>query len=965
MVRRVILAVTAAVVGQVACDQAGTLVPAASVPDAGGEASAPSLGPFGPAPEITSVTQVSNLSGPVDMVRDKNGIVHIWATSATDALRVEGYQVAKDRTAQLELLRRFAEGRTAEVFGDVEPDLIDQDITMRTIGLGRVAKQMYDALPAGSELKSWLDAYADGVSQFNARLQTGDESLPRATLGLAVSAFTPWSGIDSLAIGRLESWELAYTGDSEIAQTEMTQAAAAQFMGTSRAGFNVDVQRFAPLDPTLAMNGFPDDPSHSQERVSPSATPTSVPTTHVDPALLAKAHPFVDAIRSLRGLLGRYGVRGSNDWVVGPSRTATGHAMLANDPHLSLSAPAVFWLVQIDAHDPSSTDTSQDIHVMGTAFPGIPGIILGFNQHVAWGATTADYDVTDVFREKLTPDGSAVVFNGQNVPLQKVSEPITVAGGKTIPYEVLVVPQHGPIVPNIVDHDVVAPDPSMGALSVEWTGSKPTNELQAVAGYLRAKSVEDFRTAVRDFAVGAQNWVVADDQGNIFYTTQSQVPLRDKRAYTWSPSTFSGTIPCMIEPGDGTAEWTGQYLDEAYVPHEKNPAAGFVGTANGDQNGTTLDNDPTNDLLPNGQPIYMGCWHDPGFRVGRIHQLIEDTGNPMTLDHMASIQADVRSALGAELVPGLLSALGDAQAELSTPGTHPDLTAVVKSARYAAADVPALQSLLQQWQLDGWDTPAGVSPVDGSLLTDPVQTNDSEATLVFQVWLMRAMQAVLGDELNAIAQNPPPLGYHDLRAVLTYLLTAPRTSLATYDPVAGDSALFDDMTTPTVTETRDERQVTSLLDALDFLNAQLGTDRNGWRWGKLHGLRFASLVSLWETMSIPAVGDPTFPNGFPRHGDGFNIDVGEPDDIAVNLADASFTYSAGPTQRFVIDLDPKGPVAFNVLPGGEVWDNQSPHFRDEAELWRRNENHPLPFAQADVLAAAESRVQYRSTAGDP
>lgn len=941
-----IVATLAALLCPVACDDSGTVVPRSDA------ASGP---PFGAAPPIDTHVQLDHLSGPVDVVRDKNGIVHIWATNAADALRVEGYQIAKDRTAQLELVRRFAEGRTAELSGDISPGLIDQDIAMRTIGLGRVAKAMYAALPANAELKTWLDAYADGISQFNARLQSGDEALPKGMIGFPKTAFTPWTGADSLAIGRLESWELAYTADSEISQTDFAQAATQQFAGTGRALMNVDVFHYAPLDPTLAIDGFPNDPNHTM--VHPVGAPPAR-SPFVSSGALASARPFGRALASLRDLLGRYGVRGSNDWVVGPSRTATGHAMLANDPHLSLSAPSVFWMVQLDAHDPNAADDSQDLHVMGTAFPGIPGIILGFNQNIAWGATTADYDVSDVFSETLAADGSGVSYKGATVPFQKIHEPIGIAGGKTLDYDVLVVPHHGPIVPTIVNHAVVAPDPTKGALSVEWTGAKPTHELDAVAGYLRAKTVDDFRVAVRDFAVGAQNWVVADTKGNIFYTTQSQIPLRDKRAYTWNPATFTGTIPCMVEPGDGSAEWTGQSLAEAYVPHVKNPAKGYVGTANGDQNGTTLDNDPTNDTLPNGQPIYMGCWHDPGFRVGRIHELIEGLGHPMSLTDMATIQGDARSPLGAKLVPGLLTAMAHALAEAATPGSHPDLTAVVGSARFKAADVPTLQSWLTQWGQDGYDTPPGVSLDDATPVSDPVQTRDSQATLLFQTWLMRAMQAVLGDELTLLGQNPPPFGYHDLRAVLTYLLTADPKTLATYDAATGDSALVDDLTTPTVTETRDERQITSLLDALDFLAGKLGTDRNGWRWGTLHTLRFASLVSLWGSLSIPPTSSKTFPNGFPRHGDGFNVDQGEGDAIVVNLTDTAFTYSAGPTQRFVIDMAPSGPVARNVLPGGEIWDNDSPHFADEAEMWRRNENHPLAFAHDDVLKAAESRTSY-------
>jgi penicillin amidase len=943
-----------------------TLACAASCQGAGTTAGSSSQapGPFGDAPAVASTTTLANLSGPVDVVRDHNGLVHIWATSAVDALRVEGYQIAKDRTAQLELIRRSAEGRTAELLGDADPSLIDSDIAMRTIGLGRVAKQMYDALDPASEAKALVDAYADGISQFNARLQTGDEDLPHSMIGISKSAFTPWTGADVVAIARFEEWNLAYTGDAEIAQTQFVQAGRQQFAGTSRAGFLVDTVRFAPLDPTTAMSGFPNDPSHTMSLTLgpghglPRPAPNPAPTPHVGTAVLGAAQPFARAVTATRDTIGRLGFRGSNDWIVAPSRTATGHAMLANDPHLSLSAPSVFWLVQIDAHDPSpNADPSKDMHIEGTAFPGIPGIILGFNQHIAWGATTADYDVTDVYSEKLTPDGSGVVFNGQNVPFQTVTEEIAIAGSAPLKYDVLIVPHHGPIVPTIVNHAIVPPDPTKGALSIEWSGAKPTNELEGViTGFARSTSVEDFRTAIRGFAVGAQNWVVADDGGNIFYTTQSQIPLRDKRAYTWNGAAFTGTLPCFVEPGDGTAEWTGQFLDEAYVPHVKNPSTGYVGTANGDQVGDTLDNDPSNDVLPNGQPIYMGCYHDPGFRVGRIHQLIEGLGHPMSLDDMAQIQADARSPLGAKLAPGLVTALEHAMAEAATPGSHPDLTAVVQSPRFQAAGIQALHDLLVQWGAQSdYDTPAGVSLDDGSPSTDPTETAASEATLLFNTWMMRMPQAVLGDELTAMSQNPPPF---DQKIMLAYLLLTDPHTLATYDATMGDSVLFDDMSTANVVETRDERAVTSLLDAVDFLNQTLGTDRTAWRWGTLHTLRFTSLVSLWGALSIPPMGDAKFPKGFPRHGDGYNIDQAEPDAMPVTLAGTTFGYSQGPTQRFVVDVASSGPTPRNVLPGGEVWDSASPHFADEAEMWRRNQNHPLWFTHDDVAANAEERDLY-------
>src|SRR5262249_44709343 len=158
-------------------------------------------------------------------------------------------------------------------------------------------------------------------------------------------------------------------------------------------------------------------------------------------------------IGKVRKIFGDKMFTGSNNWVVGPGLTANGHALVASDPHLSLSAPSVFWMVHVNIRDPNAP-----IEFEGLSFPRIPGILLGFNHDVAWGATTADYDVTDVYTETLTADGTGVVFKGQNVPFQKVTETIAIAGrSNPYTYEVPVVPHHGPIVPTIVNHEVVPP----------------------------------------------------------------------------------------------------------------------------------------------------------------------------------------------------------------------------------------------------------------------------------------------------------------------------------------------------------------------------------------------------------------------------------------------------------------------------------------------------------------------------
>jgi penicillin amidase len=922
-------------------------------------------GPFGSDVPVTDYVHLDHLAGPVDVVRDTDGMVHIYATSLADAVRVEGYQMARDRIVQLELYRRVSEGRTAELLGDVSPDLIDQDITMRTIGLFRAAKLMYAQYPDGSEAKAVLDAFADGISQWSARLQAGQEDLPHAVVGLSKSAFEPWTGADVLAIARLQTQNLAYSADEEVAGQVLADAARAAFPAASsdpllakRSGFLVDFFRFAPLDPTTPLDGFPNDVDHAmrltEARRDVIPAPRDLPpSVRLPSGLAASTRGWSKATKGVLALLGSPPIRGSNNWIVSPSLSATGHALLANDPHLSLSAPSVFYMVQIDV---TSGDEAADVHAAGMAFPGIPGIVLGFNQNLAWGATTADYDVTDVYHETLTSDGSAVVFKGQNVPIEKIHETIGIAGKASLEYDVLNVPHHGPIIPNIVDHAIAPPDPKAGALSVKWTGYQATDELGAFTGYLRAKDVEGARASIRKMGVGAQNFVFADTTGNIFYSTQSQIPKRDKNAFTWDAKKFEGNLPCLVLPGDGSAEWTGQYLEEAYVPHVKNPPQGFLATANGDQIGDTLDNDPSNDKLPTGEPMYLACWHDAGYRVGRIVERLKTVGHPLTIDDLSQIQADSRSNMGALLAPQLLLALSAAEEETAAPGKHPDLTAVVSSARYKAAPIAEVVDVLKRWQSESdYDAPAGVSLDDGSLSADPKEALASKATLLYNTWYVRMIELVLDDELAKVGIFDTGI---ELRRALGWLMTADPKSLATYDDAAKDSAIFDDLTTKDVVESRSERAVTALLDAIDFLTTKLGADRDGWRWGKLHTLRFASLVPLWGSLSIPPVGDAVFPNGFPRHGDGYNVDVGEYYDRPKTLSAVDFSYGVGPVQRLVIELDPSGPIARNVLPGGEVWDTTSKHFRDGAEEWRRNKNHPVPFAKADVAKSAEDHTVY-------
>jgi penicillin amidase len=911
---------------------------------------------------ITDNVSVTGLGGPVDAVRDEYGMVHIYATSVTDALRVMGYQMGRDRHVQIELIRRTAEGRMAEAFGDLSPGLIDDDINARTIGLYRVAQTMCSQLDPNGPERQAIDAFADGISQFYARLQSGDEALPHAIVGFSLSNFTPWTCADTLAIARLQSEALSFDAGSDIDRQNSLDSAQSIFVSTSsdpeikkRVGLERDMLRFAPLDPTLVLpGGFPNDTAHTQDFTVQKTKPRKITSRLVlPPALADTVKGWQAAEHSINRIFGDLTTRGSNNWVIGPGMSADGHAIVSSDPHLSLSAPSVFWMVHLSVHAPPGKDASQDLEVAGLAFPGIPVVILGENTHVAWGATVTGYDVTDVYQEKLSADGSTVTFNSQQVAIQKVHETINVKGGSPVEYDVLVVPHHGPIIPNIQNHAVVAPDPQKGALSYRWTGLDPSKEVTAINNLQRATSVEDVRTALRDFGVGSQNWVSADDQGNIFYTSQSRVPKRAPGAVAWDASKYQGTLPMFVLPGDGSAEWAGGDLEEAYVPHVKNPAQGFVASANADQVGVTLDNDPSNDKLPNGDPVYIGGDFDLGFRVGRITERLKTLGHPATPDDMASIQADVHSPFGSMLAPKLAAAITAAEAERTTPGSHADLTAIVADARYAAANVSEITAWLSAWQTASYAAESGMNPDDNTPLTDATMT-PSQATLLFETWLARMGMLTFDDEIKKLGTS-----VNEVPRMLAYIWTAQDPSkLATFDAATGESALFDDMTTTTVTETSEQLAITALLDALDDLNGKYGTDRAKWRWGMPHTLSFDALVPLWGGLSIPATGDPVFPKGFPRHGDLHTVDVANYGSHPSSLASIDFTYGSGPTQRFVADVQSPAPVSKNALPGGNVWDNGSPYFRNEAERWRRNQNRPVWIQKADVIKDAKERIAY-------
>lgn len=892
-----------------------------------------------PVDDIPQSDVVKNpaLSGDVDVVRDQWGIPHIYGANEADVAFAQGYVTAQDRLLQMDLTRHSAAGTLSELLGDVSPALIDSDIQMRAHHFTQTCTQAWQTLSSSTDAQDQTTAkmvtsFAAGVNAYIADLQSQKYALPPALVFLYdPQTIKPWTEVDSLLVGQRLVFELSYDAGSEIFRSQIEAAAKLQFDQSTtpalaaRKGIGDDFDILAPVDPTYTLpsgwTGMNGDTSRASREDATS-----------DPALLAL---YQAAHHSVGGMGHDHAVNpslGSNNWIIGPQLSATGHVLVANDTHLSLQNPPIFYFVHLVARG--------KLDVMGVQFPGLPGVILGMNEHVAWGSTVNNIDITDVYQETIVTcdDGTSpcVSFNGGKVPLVPRTETIDVGRFGQIIKSVTVtlydVPHHGPIIPRVNPMDHTVEPLGASELSVRYTAHDPAPRLATVIyGLDAAQSMTDAVAAIDGgFLYGNQNWVIGDDRGHFGWTEFTRTPRRSPAAAPWK-----------ILPGDGSAEW-GADMDPIYIPHAYDPAQGFIATANNDPIGVTDDGDPFFDEpMVDGAPLYLGADYDPGTRVGRITKRIKaiaDGGGKLTLDDMQSIQGDVVSEWAEALAPTMIAAMQALTEELATPGTHPDLSTLAQQASPISKQLlPAALPLVQ-----GWTSYSTESGVDEDAPT-PQQIADAQAAALVQVWMRRFADRTFEDETSQLGLTPGSA--QELKLLVRMVNKSPLLHTA-LNPQTGEPILFDDWDTPEE-ETELEQAAHGVLDTLDYLVGALGPDITSWRWGNLHTLTLQFLAPI-DALQIPLKMDPKYPNGFPRHGDFGTVDAaGDSIDIG------DYSYNHGPAIRFVAELDPKGPRARNVLPGGEVLDPMSPHYRDQMELYRKNKTFDLAFSESDVATSAK------------
>lgn len=559
-----------------------------------------------PFPQIDGEIEVPGLQDSVEILRDSEGIPHIYASTAEDLLLAQGFVHAQDRFFQMDTWRHIGAGRLAEMFGD---DQVETDSFIRAMGWYDLAAAQYDASP--DRARAYLDAYAAGVNAYLATRSPAELGFEYTILELINHDYDPepWTPVDTLVWGKVMSWDLRGNLDAEIDR--------ALLLGTLD---EEDVHLLYPSYPDEApLIVTSDEPRTGGPGINPP------PVSGITVAYERTAHnaQLIDTITG-----GGADGLGSNSWVVSGDLSETGSPLLANDPHLGIRMPSIWYQVGLHCIEPSQ---ACPFDVAGFSFAGVPGVIIGHNADVAWGFTNLGPDVMDLYVERVNPDDpDQYEVNGEWVDMEIRTEIVDVAGGD--PVEVTVrATRHGPVVSDVFGRfdefdsaGIDLPDPY--AVSLRWTALEDVPALtETVFGLNTAANWDEFRAALASFSVPAQNVIYADVEGNIGYQAPGIVPIR---------ADGDGRVPV---PG-----WTDRYEWEGFIPYDDlprvlNPPEGWIVTAN-------------NAVVDGSYPHLLTSDWNLGDRAQRIVELVEGLAEA-SIDDLAAIQFDNRNLAAERIRP--------------------------------------------------------------------------------------------------------------------------------------------------------------------------------------------------------------------------------------------------------------------------------------------------------------------------
>ena len=588
-----------------------------------------------PFPATEGEISVPGLTSKVQVLRGDHGIPQIYADNAEDLFRAEGFVHAQDRFFEMDLRRHITSGRLSELVGKAG---LTTDRVIRTLGWRRVAEAELPTLKP--ETRRYLQAYADGVNAYIHRQGSpSDMSLEYAFLSTKVPDYRveDWTPADSLAWLKAMAWDLR--GDYT---SELTRARLAGSMPIAQINELYPPYPYGTNKPILSGQDW--SPGAAGVPSTGGAPSTTAPSTTAQSAVPSglEANPVIrqayaatqKALDSVPKTLGRGDGIGSNSWVVAGSRTSTGKPLLANDPHLGVSIPGIWYQVGLHCRSVSS---ACPFDVAGYSFAGLPGVVIGHNQSIGWGFTNLSPDVSDFFLEQVR--GNTYLRDGKQVPLTMRTETIKIGGGGE---EIITVRStvHGPILSDAIDAVAKAGEsppvngrtsPGNYEVALQWTGIQPGKTADAIFGLDEATNFQQFREAAQSFDVPAQNLLYADTAGNIGYQAPGRVPIRSR--YMDAPPGY------WIRPGWVSSwDWRG-YVPFDQMPYTYNPPEGFIVAAN-------------QAVTESSTPFLTTEW-DYGYRSQRIRELLQNN-HKVTPAMMSTIQGDTRNQFAPTLVKALL-----------------------------------------------------------------------------------------------------------------------------------------------------------------------------------------------------------------------------------------------------------------------------------------------------------------------
>ena len=753
-------------------------------------------------PDYKGKITVPGITKPVEIIRDAYGMPHIYAQTDADAYFALGYCIAQDRLFHMDLMRRAARGKLAEILGK---DLVPVDRFFRTITAGKSCEEIAAAYKP--ETLSATKEYAAGVNYFIEH-HKGPLPLEFTILGYEPE---PWQPSDAVAV----------------------HYAMAENLNTA---FGVEMLHAAVLDKVgeeMAQEIFPN---------YADGYPTIVPQG-------STALDFLKTLNLAREIRGTEGGGASNSWVVAGKKSTTGKPILANDPHLGHRAPGIWYEAHI---------VSPSMNVSGALFPGVPFVVIGANEHVAWGFTNVMADDADFYIEKINPDNpNQYEFMGSWQDMKIKEEVIKVKGADNVKLKVRLT-RHGPII-DAVNH---YKEPKNTALSMRWTAYE-TLQTSPFMGLNTAESVDDIEKAVADFKCPGQNWVYADDKGNIGFWAAVAIPIRDG---------FSGAVPV---PGwDGKHEWKG-YVPTEQQPHLKNPARGWIATAN-------------NKHVGDDYPYPISHYYTMPDRFVRIKEMITAKQKFGTQD-FAKMQADFYVVLAKEWVPMMLASLSLSGTQFSENG---------KKAKAA---------------LKNWNFVAGAEDIAPTIF---------HATI--NAMVKNTFKKRLGEDLYGQYLKNKDVVFNAMRNLVA----------------AGRSVWFDDP------DTAEEEGINDIIgksftEAVLYLEEKMGSNVDDWKWGDLHTL------TLYHPFGKSSALMGYFMNIGPNPMGGSMATVNPQ---PYKLSEPWEGYH-GASLRYIVDFANRK-NSRRVIPAGISGNFMSPHYDDQAELWRTGKYRPFVLDRKSVEADA-------------